>query len=130
MTERLYFTVQNSIPMLVPLSETLRNTVKRSREFINSDYDAAVVDKIIMVLVNSETISKKGVVASPDDGADGDDGDHVMQREEVWPMLIVVVAFPVILCFPTHSDCFIRTYFQVSEEEVLQEQGKFCFDAK
>ncbi len=93
MTERLDFNVQNSIPVPTPLSETLSNTVKRTREFITNDYDKAVVDKIIMVLVNSETIAKKGVLTSSDDGADdGDGGDHIMQREEV------------------------------SEEEVLQEQ--------
>ena len=93
MTERLDFNVQNSIPVPVPLSETLTNTVKRTREFITNDYDKAVVDKIVMVLVNSETTAKKGVLISSDDGADDDDGgDHAMQREEV------------------------------SEEEVLQEQ--------
>ena len=92
MTERLDFNVQNSIPMPTPLSETLKNTVKRTREFITNDYDKAVVDKIIMVLVNSETIAKRGQIASADDSADNGDGDHVMQREEV------------------------------SEEEVLQEQ--------
>ena len=85
MTERLDFNVQNSIPMPVPLSETLSNTVKRTREFITNDYDRAVVDKIIMVLVNSESISKKGILASSDDGNDDDNGngDHIMQREEV-----------------------------------------------
>lgn len=92
MTERLDFNVQNSIPMPTPLSETLKNTVKRTREFITNDYDKAVVDKIIMVLVNSETIAKRGQIASVDDSADDNDGDHIMQREEV------------------------------SEEEVLQEQ--------
>lgn len=92
MTERLDFNIQNSIPMPTLLSETLSNTVKRTREFITNEYDRAVVDKIIMVLVNSEAISKKGVVTSSDDGTDDADGDHVMQREEV------------------------------SEEEVLQEQ--------
>lgn len=93
MTERLDFNVQNNIPVPKPLSETLSNTVKRTREFITNDYDKAVVDKIIMVLVNSETISQRGTLASSDDGADdGDGGDHILQREEV------------------------------SEEEVLQEQ--------
>jgi hypothetical protein len=93
MTERLDFNVQNSIPVPKPLSETLRNTVQRTQEFITNDYDKAVVDKIIMVLVNSETIAKRGILASSDDGADdGDGGDHILQREEV------------------------------SEEEVLQEQ--------
>jgi hypothetical protein len=92
MTERLDFNIQNNIPEPRPLSETLSNTVKRTREFITNDYDKAVVDKIIMVLVNSETIAKKGVIVSSDDGADDGEGDHIMQREEV------------------------------SEEEVLQEQ--------
>jgi hypothetical protein len=92
MTERLDFNIQNNLPMPTLLSETLSNTVKRTREFITNEYDRAVVDKIIMVLVNSEAISKKGVVTSSDDGTDDADGDHVMQREEV------------------------------SEEEVLQEQ--------
>ena len=93
MTERLDFNIQNSIPVPTLLSETLTNTVKRTREFITNDYDKAVVDKIIMVLVNSETIAKRGVLSSSDDGAGDDDGgDHILQREEV------------------------------SEEEVLQEQ--------
>lgn len=83
MTERLDYNVQNSIPVPTPLSETLTNTVKRTREFITNDYDKAVVDKIIMVLVNSETISRKGTLTSSDDGADDGDGDHIMQREEV-----------------------------------------------
>ena len=51
MTERLDFNIQNSIPMPTPLSETLSNTVKRSREFLVNDYDKAVVEKIIMVRV-------------------------------------------------------------------------------
>ena len=92
MTERLDFNIQNNIPQPRPLSETLSNTVKRAREFITNDYDKAVVDKIIMVLVNSETIAKKGVIVSADDGAEDTEGEHIMQREEV------------------------------SEEEVLQEQ--------
>ena len=92
MTERLDFHIQNSIPMPTPLSETLSNIVKRTREFIENDYDKAVVDKIMMVLANSETIARKGFVTSSDDGAEDGEGDHIMQREEV------------------------------SEEEVLQEQ--------
>lgn len=92
MTERLDFNIQNNVPQPRPLSETLSNTVKRTREFITNDYDKAVVDKIIMVLVNSETIAKKGVIVSADDGAEDTEGEHIMQREEV------------------------------SEEEVLQEQ--------
>ena len=51
MTERLDFHIQNSIPMPRPLSETLSNIVKRTLEFIENDYDKAVVDKIMMVLV-------------------------------------------------------------------------------
>ena len=46
MTERLYFTLQNSIPLPTPLLDTLRNTVKRNVPFITNDYDGAVVDKV------------------------------------------------------------------------------------
>lgn len=45
MTERLDFNIQNNIPVPTPLSETLSNIVKRSREFITNDYDKAVVGK-------------------------------------------------------------------------------------
>jgi hypothetical protein len=59
MTERLDYTVQNSIPMPVPLSDKLRNSIMRRQEFIKNDYDKAVVDKILMVLVNSEGLAQK-----------------------------------------------------------------------
>ena len=92
LSERVDFAVHNNIPLPVPLSETIRNEVQRSIQFVTNDYDKAVVEKIIMVLVNSENLAKKfGTVVTPEDDDDKDD-DHNLQRE------------------------------QVAEEEVLQEQ--------
>ncbi len=59
LTERIDYTVQNDIPMEVPLSETIRNNIMKNSDFIENDYDKAVVDKILMVLTNSEQISKR-----------------------------------------------------------------------
>jgi len=60
LTERIDYTVQNDIPMPVPLSETIRNSIMKNSDFIENDYDKAVVDKIVMVLTNSEQISRRG----------------------------------------------------------------------
>uniref|UniRef100_A0A7R9W9B5 ubiquitinyl hydrolase 1 n=1 Tax=Pseudictyota dubia TaxID=2749911 RepID=A0A7R9W9B5_9STRA len=92
MGERIDYTVQNSIPMPRPLSETLRNEVTRRQEFIVNDYDKAVVERIIMVLVNSENLVRKqlGAPTAAEEAEEKD--DHNLQRE------------------------------QVAEEEVLQEQ--------
>ena len=51
LSERLDFTVQNSIPVSIPLSDQLRNSVIQRKAFIVNDYDKAVVDKILMVLI-------------------------------------------------------------------------------
>jgi hypothetical protein len=58
LTERLDYTVHNSIPVPIPLSDQLRNSVIQQRDFIVNDYDKAVVDKIFMVLMNSEGLTK------------------------------------------------------------------------
>jgi hypothetical protein len=89
LTERLDFTVPNSIPLPVPLSEILRNSIMRRQEFIKNDYDKAVVDKILMVLANSELASKqKPAVVAPspmiEELEDGEeDQDINMQKEQV-----------------------------------------------
>jgi hypothetical protein len=84
LTERLDFTVQNSIPVPVPLSDTLRNSVIRRQEFIATEYDKAVVDKILMVLVTSEGLAKSrfgpSVVAEE---AEEEDQDANLQKEQV-----------------------------------------------
>jgi hypothetical protein len=92
LTERLDNTIQNNIPMSVALSETIRNNVMRNAQFVDTDYDKAVVDKILMVLVNSEQISKRG-------------GGRFIEIEEVEEDL----------------DADLQRE-QVAEEEVLQEQ--------
>jgi hypothetical protein len=95
LSERLDFTVQNSIPMPVPLSDTLRNRLIQRKDFISTEYDKAVVDKILMVLVNSESLAKsRNGVPVVIEVAD-EDQDANLQKE------------------------------QVSEEEVLKEQVSF-----
>jgi len=80
LTERLDFSVPNSIPDPVPLSDILRNSVVRRQMFITSDYDKAVIDKILMVLVNSEgQNTKRFGAAEPGE----DDQDANLQKEQV-----------------------------------------------
>jgi Protein of unknown function (DUF3638)/Protein of unknown function (DUF3645) len=83
LTERLDFTVHNSIPMPVPLSDTLRNSVLRRKDFIATDYDKAVVDKILMVLVNSEGLAKKKFGEASVAEAAEEEQDANLQKEQV-----------------------------------------------
>lgn len=105
-SERLDFTVPNSIPTPVPLSDTLRHSIIRRQDFIMNDYDKAVVDKILMVLVTSEGLSKRRVGGKASEDTADEDQDANLQKE------------------------------QVSEEEVLKEQvslercGKLCFSPR
>ncbi len=92
LTERIDYTVHNSIPLPVPLSEILRNSVVRRADFFVNDYDKAVVDKILMVLINSEGLAKKNLGPATLEDDAGDDKDVDLQKE------------------------------QTAEEEVLQEQ--------
>ena len=94
MGERIDCTVLNNIPIPRHLSEILRNDIERNKEFLINDYDVAVVDKILMVLVNSENLVKVRFGEPKLSPADEDEEkeDHDLQRE------------------------------QVAEEEVLQEQ--------
>ena len=82
LSERLDFTVHNSIPIPVPLSDTLRNSVIRRKEFIVNDYDKAVVDKILMVLVTSENVAKTRFQETAADAAE-EDQDANLQKEQV-----------------------------------------------
>ena len=95
LTERLDYTVQNSIPLPVPLSDTLRHSIMRRQEFIMNDYDKAVVDKILMVLINSEGLAKKRFGEPSVAEAAEEDQDANLQKE------------------------------QTAEEEVLKEQVSF-----
>jgi hypothetical protein len=95
LSERLDHTVQNSIPIPIPLSDTLRNSVIQRKDFINSEYDKAVVDKILMVLVNSEGLVKSRFGEPSVAEAAEEDQDANLQKE------------------------------QVAEEEVLKEQVRF-----
>lgn len=92
LTERIDYVVQNDIPLPRPLSETLRNSVTRRADFFINDYDKAIVEKILMVLVNSEGLATKNMgPATAEDDAE-DDKNTDLQKE------------------------------QTAEEEVLQEQ--------
>lgn len=83
MTERLDYTVPNNIPVPIPLSDNLRNTIMRRQEFITKDYDKAVVDKILMVLVNSEGLAKKRFGDPSLAEAAEEDQDVNLQKEQV-----------------------------------------------
>jgi hypothetical protein len=83
LTERLDYTVQNSIPVPVPLSEVLRNSIMRRQEFIKNDYDKAVTEKILMVLVNSEGLAKKRFGEPSVAEAAEEDQDANLQKEQV-----------------------------------------------
>lgn len=83
LTERLDFTVHNSIPIPVPLSDILRNSVIRRQEFIVNDYDKAVIDKILMVLVTSEGIAKSRLGEPAAEEAAEDDQNVDLQKEQV-----------------------------------------------
>lgn len=97
LTERLDFTVQNSIPLTVPLSDQLRNSVIQRKDFIVNDYDKAVVDKILMVLVNSEGLNKNRSAGPIIEEVGDEDQDANLGKE------------------------------QVSEEEVLKEQVRILY---
>jgi hypothetical protein len=92
LTERLDYVVHNDIPLPVPLSELLRNSVARRVDFFENDYDKAVVDKILMVLSTSEGLAKKTLGVPTIEEVTEEDTDADLQKE------------------------------QVAEEEVLQEQ--------
>lgn len=82
LTERLDFTVPNSIPIAVPLSDTLRNSIIRRQDFIKNDYDKAVVDKILMVLINSEGLAKRRFGEPSAEEAAEEDQDANLQKEQ------------------------------------------------
>lgn len=83
LTERLDFNVQNSLPLPVPLSETLRNSILRRKDFITTEYEKAVVDKILMVLVNSEGLAKKKFGEASVAEAAEEEQDANLQKEQV-----------------------------------------------
>jgi hypothetical protein len=83
LSERLDYTVQNSIPIPVPLSDTLRNSVIQRKDFIQAEYDKAVVDKILMVLVNSENLVKSRFGEPSVAEASEEDQDANLQKEQV-----------------------------------------------
>jgi len=118
LTERLDFTVPNSIPVPVPLSEVLRNSVMRRAEFIKNDYDKAVVDKILMVLVNSEGLAVKrfGQNTVKEDAAE-EDQDTNMQKEQVSEEEVLkeqVRTSSVVRFFPYRSRAYAYTRFVLS----------------
>lgn len=99
LSERLDFTVQNSIPVPIPLSDQLRNSVIQRKDFIVNDYDKAVVDKILMVLVNSEGLTRKetkGAVAEEgDEDQDANLGKEQVSEEEVLKEQVCILFFSV-----------------------------------
>ena len=83
LSERLDFTVQNSIPIPVPLSDQLRNNVIQRKDFIVNDYDKAVVDKILMVLINSEGLAKNRSAGPVVEEVGDEDQDANLGKEQV-----------------------------------------------
>ena len=69
--------------MPIPLSDTLRNSVIARKDFIQSEYDKAVVDKILMVLVNSESLIKSRFGEPSVAEANEEDQDAELQKEQV-----------------------------------------------
>ena len=82
LSERLDYTVQNSIPIPVPLSDTLRNSVIRRKDFVVNEYDKAVIDKILLVLVNSESLQVKRFGQAIVEEVDEEDKDANLQKEQ------------------------------------------------
>lgn len=112
MTERLDYTVPNSVPVPVPLSETLRNSIMRRQEFIKNDYDKAVVEKILMVLVNSEGLAKKRFGDPSVAEVAEDDQDANLQKEQVAEEEVLkeqVRAFETALVDDTYATVNCRT---------------------
>jgi hypothetical protein len=91
--ERIDFIVPNHLPAKRSLSKKLRAEVEHYKEFLVRDYDKAVVEKIVMVLVNSEQlVTSKFGQALPGDDDDAEEEDlhkeqvaeeEIQQEEEV-----------------------------------------------
>jgi hypothetical protein len=77
--ERIDTSISNNVPTQRPFSETIQNNIDRHREFLKGDYDQAVVDKIILVLMNSENLAKREQMTEDDDA----ERNAEIQREEV-----------------------------------------------
>jgi hypothetical protein len=105
LTERLDYVVHNDIPLPVPLSEILRNSVARRIDFFESDYDKAVVDKILMVLSSSEGLAKKTLGVPTTEEVTEEDTDADLQKEQVAEEEVL----------------------QEQEEEEEEEEGTFVF---
>jgi hypothetical protein len=63
-------------------SRTLRNSIIRRKDFIKNDYDQAVVEKILMVLINSEGLAKKRFGEPSVEDAAEEDQDANLQKEQ------------------------------------------------
>lgn len=77
--ERIDTSISNNVPIQRPFSETIQNNIDRHREFLKDDYDQAIVDKIILVLMNSENLAKREQMIEEDDA----ERNAEIQREEV-----------------------------------------------
>jgi len=101
--ERIDFIVPNHLPAKRSLSKKLRAEVEHYKEFLVRDYDKAVVEKIIMVLVNSEQlVTSKFGHALPGDDDDAEEEDlhkeqvaeeEIQQEEEVSSHFAFAVTF-------------------------------------
>lgn len=129
LTERLDNTIHNSVPIPVVLSETIRNNVMRNAQFVETDYDKAVIDKITMVLVNSEQISKRGAgrfieveVEVADEDLDADlqkeqvAEEEVLQEQEEEEEEVRIPLLPTVCLVVSKSNAHVLLIFQ--EEEV------------
>ena len=91
--ERIDFIVPNHLPAKRSISAKLRAEVEHNKELLVRDYDKAVVEKIIMVLINSEQlVTSKFGRALPGEGDDEEEEDlhkeqvaeeEIQQEEEV-----------------------------------------------
>ena len=77
--ERINTSISNNVPTQRPFSETIQNNIDRHREFLKGDYDQAIVDKILLVLLNSETLAKREQMTDDDEA----ERNAEIQREEV-----------------------------------------------
>jgi hypothetical protein len=83
--ERIDFTVPNHIPQQRSLSENLKASIDHQSDLLVGDYDRAVVDKILMVLVTSESTSMTKQLKTPQEmaAADEENEDDDLHKEQV-----------------------------------------------
>ena len=83
--ERIDFTVPNHIPQKKTLSESLKAAIDHQQDLLVGDYDRAVVDKILMVLVTSESTAQTQQLTAPVQiaAADEENEEEDLHKEQV-----------------------------------------------